>query len=192
MRCHRRLHRRKKRRLDFRCATYRGKGLGTFCRRNTLPNPAYGYHGEGAFACCSWARRPERIIHLGCRAWHERFRRCVACVFSELSRRGLDFQAVRTGVMDDLPGLERRFAESFPKSVTDRCWVHAMRNADENTPARIRPTFKTFALEVLYAGSEKCSSQRPRPVEKSDVERSRARRALPEEGFGIALVSRPI
>jgi transposase-like protein len=75
-------------------------------------------------------------------------------VFSELSRRGLDFQAVRVGVMDGLPGLERLFAETFPKSVTARCWVHAMRNAVEKTPARIRPTFKTFASKVMYAASE--------------------------------------
>jgi putative transposase len=75
-------------------------------------------------------------------------------VFSELSRRGLDFQAVRVGVMDGLPGLARLFAETFPKSVTARCWVHAMRNAVEKMPARIRPTFKTFALKVMYAASE--------------------------------------
>lgn len=75
-------------------------------------------------------------------------------VFSELSRRGLDMSAVRIGVMDGLPGLERLFQETFPNSVTARCWVHALLNALAKTPARLREVFKKFAHRVMYAQSE--------------------------------------
>jgi len=54
---------------------------------------------------------------------------CWRTVFAELKRRGLDVEAVRVGIMDGLPGLERVFVEEFPKAVTARCWVHASRNA---------------------------------------------------------------
>lgn len=75
-------------------------------------------------------------------------------VFSELRRRGMDMQAVRVGIMDGLPGLERLFRETFPNAVTARCWVHALRNAIAKTPARLRTTFKQFADRVMYASSE--------------------------------------
>lgn len=77
-----------------------------------------------------------------------------AAVFSELSKRGLDMSAVRVGVMDGLPGLEKLFQETFPKAVTARCWVHALRNALAKTPARLREVFKKFAHAVMYAPSE--------------------------------------
>ena len=50
-------------------------------------------------------------------------------VLKGLKERGLDPLSVRIGIMDGLPGLERVFAEEFPKAVTARCWVHAMKNA---------------------------------------------------------------
>ena len=77
-----------------------------------------------------------------------------AAVFSELSRRGLDMSAVRIGIMDGLPGLEKLFQETFPNSVTARCWVHALRNALAKTPARLREVFKKLAHRVMYAPSE--------------------------------------
>jgi putative transposase len=77
-----------------------------------------------------------------------------AAVFSELRRRGLDISAVRIGVMDGLPGLERLFRETFPNAVTARCWVHALRNALAKTPARMREAFKRLAHAVMYAPSE--------------------------------------
>jgi putative transposase len=75
-------------------------------------------------------------------------------VFSELRRRGLDMGAVRIGIMDGLPGLERLFQETFPNSVTARCWVHALTNAVAKTPARFRGMFKTLVHEVMYSTSE--------------------------------------
>lgn len=77
-----------------------------------------------------------------------------AAVFEELRRRGLDMSAVRIGIMDGLPGLEKLFRETFPNSVTARCWVHALRNALAKTPARLREVFKKLAHRVMYAPSE--------------------------------------
>lgn len=75
-------------------------------------------------------------------------------VFAELTRRGLDLSAVRIGIMDGLPGLERLFRETFPNAVTARCWVHALRNAQAKTPARFREVFKKLAHRIMYAQSE--------------------------------------
>ena len=80
-------------------------------------------------------------------------------VFSELSRRGLDMGAVRIGIMDGLPGLEKLFVETFRNSVTARCWVHALRNALAKTPARLREVFKKLAHRVMYAQSENAARQ---------------------------------
>lgn len=46
-------------------------------------------------------------------------------VFKDLIKRGLDSEFVQIGVMDGLPGLEKAFKETFTKSMTGRCWVHA-------------------------------------------------------------------
>jgi len=75
-------------------------------------------------------------------------------VFASLRERGLDMSAVRLGVMDGLPGLESAFRESFPRAITGRCWVHALRNAVAKTPARLREPFKALAHKVMYANSE--------------------------------------
>lgn len=81
-----------------------------------------------------------------CDAW--------AAVFSELRTRGLDMGAVRIGIMDGLPGLEKLFLEAFPNSVTARCWVHALRNACAKAPVRLREVFKKLTHRVMYASSE--------------------------------------
>ena len=78
-------------------------------------------------------------------------------VFASLRERGLNMSAVRLGVMDGLPGLESAFRESFPKAITGRCWVHALRNAVAKTPARLREPFKALAHKVMYANSEDAS-----------------------------------
>ena len=79
---------------------------------------------------------------------------CWRTVFEELKRRGLDGSQVRIGIMDGLPGLEKVFAEEFDKSVTARCWVHALRNALAKTPSRLSESFKMLAHRVMYANSE--------------------------------------
>lgn len=75
-------------------------------------------------------------------------------VFSELKRRGLDASAVRIGVMDGLPGLEKLFLEEFPNAVTARCWAHSMRNACEKSPKKMRELFQKLANRIMYAASE--------------------------------------
>lgn len=75
-------------------------------------------------------------------------------VFRELKARGLDASAVRIGIMDGLPGLEKLFREEFPSAVTARCWLHAMRNALAKAPARLREAFKALGDKVMYAESE--------------------------------------
>ena len=74
-------------------------------------------------------------------------------VFSELKRRGLDSRAVRIGIMDGLPGLEKLFREEFQNAMTARCWVHVIRNALAKAPVRVRPLFKSLSDKVMYAGS---------------------------------------
>lgn len=75
-------------------------------------------------------------------------------VFSELRGRGLDMSAVRIGIMDGLPGLEKLFRETFHNAVTARCWAHSLRNACAKAPARLREVFKKLAHKVMYASSE--------------------------------------
>jgi putative transposase len=77
-----------------------------------------------------------------------------SAVFGELIKRGLKSDDVRIGIMDGLPGLETLFKNTFPKSVTARCWVHSLRNALAKTPARLRDAFKLMAHKVMYATSE--------------------------------------
>ena len=80
-------------------------------------------------------------------------------VFASLSRRGLDLQAIRIGVMDGLPGLENLFRETFPNAITQRCWVHALRNALAKAPHRSREVFKRLAQRVMYASSANAAKQ---------------------------------
>ena len=96
-------------------------------------------------------------------------------VFSELRSRGLDMSAVRIGIMDGLPGLERLFRDTFPNAVTARCWVHSLRNACAKAPARFREMFKKLAHRVMYASSEsqaRLAFQELKAAMGSDAERA--------------------
>lgn len=79
---------------------------------------------------------------------------CWKTVFNSLKERGLDAKAVRLGVMDGLPGLEKLFKEEFPQAVTQRCWAHALRNATAKCSERSRNEFLTAAHKVMYANVE--------------------------------------
>ena len=79
---------------------------------------------------------------------------CWRTVFKSLKSRGLDAGAVRIGVMDGLPGLEKAFREEFPNAVAARCWVHAKRNAVNKCPARLRDIFRVMVSAVMYADSQ--------------------------------------
>ncbi len=75
-------------------------------------------------------------------------------VFRSLKSRGLNGSRIRIGVMDGLPGLEKLFLEEFPSAVTQRCWLHAKRNAMAKAPARLRDAFRVLLEKVMYATSE--------------------------------------
>ena len=88
-------------------------------------------------------------------------------VFCELINRGLKSADVRVGIMDGLPGLESLFQKMFPKAVTARCWVHALRNALAKTPARFREAFRKLAHKVMYASSEDQARQAFRALKEA-------------------------
>ena len=75
-------------------------------------------------------------------------------VFKDLKSRGLDSSKVQIGIMDGLPGLEKVFREEFPKAVTARCWVHALKNTLNKCPQRLREAFKMLADKIMYASSQ--------------------------------------
>jgi putative transposase len=103
-------------------------------------------------------------------------------VFKELKKRGLDSKTVRLGIMDGLPGLERAFKEEFSSALTQRCWVHAMRNAVAKAPARLQETFKLMAHKVMYAASENDARQAFEELEKAmGNDASRAVRCLAKD-----------
>ncbi|MEM5787355.1 MAG: transposase, partial [Syntrophobacteraceae bacterium] len=58
--------------------------------------------------------------------------------FKDLKRRGLDSSKVVLGVMDGLPGLEKVFAEEFPKAKIQRCQVHVARNVLAKVPQKFK------------------------------------------------------
>lgn len=82
---------------------------------------------------------------------------CWRSVFASLRRRGLKTANVKLGIMDGLPGLEKCFKEEFPNSITQRCWVHAKRNAVAKSPARLREAFALLVDGVMYGESEEAS-----------------------------------
>ena len=79
---------------------------------------------------------------------------CWQSVFESLIKRGLDVKRVSIGVMDGLPGLEKKFKEIFPQSMTARCWVHAKRNTLAKCSKRLLLPFEKLLNEVMYANSE--------------------------------------
>jgi transposase-like protein len=77
-----------------------------------------------------------------------------ADIFNDLQRRGLNAQGVELGIMDGLPGLEEVFARSFKCARTQRCQVHAKRNAIKRVRKDDRAAFKKDVDKVFYAPSE--------------------------------------
>ena len=100
---------------------------------------------------------------------------CWRQIFKDLSKRGLDSNFVKVGIMDGLPGLESVFCECFPSAVSARCWVHALRNALAKTPKRLQDAFKALAHGVMYADSEQSARQAFRELKMqfaNDAERA--------------------
>lgn len=80
-------------------------------------------------------------------------------LFRDLKRRGLDPEGVELGIMDGLPGLEAAFQSAFPQAQTQRCQVHAKRNALKRVSKKDRPAFKADLDKVLYAPNESKARQ---------------------------------
>lgn len=77
-----------------------------------------------------------------------------ADIFNDLQRRGLDAESVELGIMDGLTGLEEGFGRCFQRATTQRCQVHAKRNALKRVRKDDRPAFKKDLDQVFYAPSE--------------------------------------
>ena len=75
-------------------------------------------------------------------------------LFQSLERRGLNMNAVELGIMDGLAGLESAFCAAFPNARTQRCQVHAKRNALKRISIRERDAFKADLDCVFYAKTE--------------------------------------
>ncbi len=75
-------------------------------------------------------------------------------LFQDLLRRGLDPQGVELGIMDGLPGLESAFCAAFPNARTQRCQVHAKRNALKRVSKKDRDAFRQDLDAVFYAKTE--------------------------------------
>lgn len=75
-------------------------------------------------------------------------------VFNDLIRRGLDTAAVELGIMDGLPKLEEVFKTYFGRARTQRCQVHAKRNALRRVRKCDRQSFGQAVSAVFYAASE--------------------------------------
>ena len=75
-------------------------------------------------------------------------------LFQSLARRGLDMGAVELGIMDGLPGLEAAFRAAFPNAHTQRCQVHAKRNALRRVGKAARDEFRRTLDAAFYAATD--------------------------------------
>lgn len=76
-------------------------------------------------------------------------------LFKDLKARGLDKRAVKLGIMDGLPGLEKVFKEEFPETKIQRCQVHVARNIMSKVPHNIKEKVADDLRSVFYADTKK-------------------------------------
>jgi putative transposase len=57
--------------------------------------------------------------------------------------------------MDGLPGLERVFAEEFPKTKVQRCQIHMARNVLVKVPKKLKQAIADEIRPIFYASSKK-------------------------------------
>ncbi len=75
--------------------------------------------------------------------------------FKDLKVRGLQGNRIELGIMDGLPGLEKVFAEEFPKAKIQRCQVHVARNVLAKVPRKLKEPVADDMRSVFYASSKK-------------------------------------
>ncbi len=74
--------------------------------------------------------------------------------FKDLKGRGLGSTKVTMGIMDGLPGLEKVFAEEFPKAKVQRCQVHVARNVLAKVPQKFKEAVADGMRSIFYASSK--------------------------------------
>jgi len=107
------------------------------------------------FLCVIGARaEDERVEVLAIEVGDRERKDLWAQLFQNLARRGLEMEAVELGIMDGLPGLEEAFGAAFRHARTQRCQVHAKRNALKRVGKKARDAFKADLNRVFYAPNE--------------------------------------
>lgn len=76
-------------------------------------------------------------------------------LFKDLKARGLDKHAVKLGIMDGLPGLEKVFKEEFSEAKIQRCQVHVARNVMSKVPHNLKEKVADDMRSVFYADTKK-------------------------------------
>jgi putative transposase len=76
-------------------------------------------------------------------------------LFKDLKARGLDKNAVKLGIMDGLPGLEKVFKEEFSEAKIQRCQVHVARNVICKVPQTMKQKVADDMRSVFYADTKK-------------------------------------
>lgn len=75
-------------------------------------------------------------------------------LFKDLKARGLNRQAIKLGIMDGLPGLEKVFKEEFPGAKIQRCQVHVARNVLCKVPQNMKQKVADDIRSIFYASSK--------------------------------------
>ena len=75
-------------------------------------------------------------------------------LFKDLKARGLNRQAIKLGIMDGLPGLEKVFKEEFPGAKIQRCQVHVARNIICKVPQNMKQKVADDIRSIFYASSK--------------------------------------
>ncbi len=80
-------------------------------------------------------------------------------LFKDLKARGLNRQAIKLGIMDGLPGLEKVFKEEFPGAKIQRCQVHVARNVICKVPQNMKQKVADDIRSIFYASTKEKSME---------------------------------
>lgn len=75
-------------------------------------------------------------------------------LFKDLKSRGLKRDAIKLGIMDGLPGLEKVFKEEFPGAKIQRCQVHVARNVLCKVPQNMKQKVADDMRSIFYASTK--------------------------------------
>ena len=75
-------------------------------------------------------------------------------LFKDLKARGLNRHAIKLGIMDGLPGLEKVFKEEFPGAKIQRCQVHVARNVICKVPQNMKQKVADDIRSIFYASTK--------------------------------------